>query len=171
MLAFCTLAGFAQAKKPAGTPPPKKKSEIEGFRDINWGTHKDSVVRDGQKITLAKSQDVNDTNAFTIPGEDMMVGTVMLQSINYMFDGSNRFSRLIMKGNSKDLGAMKYIINNKLSAPDVKEVSGGFQYLWVTDDVRIYLTDYRDQGFFTVEFVSDYQLAAQRKINQNVKDF
>ena len=145
---------------------------LTDFRDILWGSHIDSVVVDGQKVKFTKSTEFGDKNAYKIDGDDLMIGTVVLKNLYYIFNSNDRFIGVIMMGDSKQLGEMKYILVTKFGQPQKEEnpVSGR-QYYWTIDDVRISLVNESINQLFTVDFTSDYEMSESKRINRNVDDF
>ena len=163
-------------KKDGGKGDGKKPAYTSGyvfkdFREIEWGTHFDSCMRNEQKISFTKSTEVADKNAYFIANDDMMVGTVELLNIYYLFNSSNRFTGVKMKGNRAQFGEMKYILTYKFGDAELRDGAKEVQYFWNIDDVRVYLI--RDEGseFFTVDFASDYDVVESKKINRSVGDF
>jgi hypothetical protein len=145
---------------------------LSNFRDITWGSHIDSIYVDGVKINFIKSTELGDRNAYSIAGDDMMIGTVILKTLYYVFNSNNRFVGVIMTGDSKQLGEMKYILVNKFGKPSKEdETVSGKQYYWNVDDVRISLINESINQLFTVDFTSDYEISESKKINRNVDDF
>lgn len=145
---------------------------LPGFRGITWGTHLDSVVQDGSKINFTKSTELGDKNAYYIEGDDMLLGTVVLKSLYYIFNDNGRFVGVIMAGDSKQFGEMKYILVNKFGTQHKEEnpVSGR-QYYWSIDDVKVSLVNESINQMFTVDFTSDYERSESKRINRNVDDF
>ncbi len=145
---------------------------LDDFRKIRWGTHLDSVVRNGMKVRFTKSTELGDKNAYYIQDDNMLVGTVALKALYYIFNDNDRFIGVIMTGESKQLGEMKYILVNKFGNPDKEEnpVSGK-QYYWNIDDVRVSLVNESINQIFTVDFTSDYERSESKRINRNVDDF
>lgn len=175
LFAFATAEGQGQQKKPA------KKTGTSGyvladFRGIKWGTHVDSIVVGGKKLSFVKSADVTDKNAYTLADDNLIIGTVNLEKIYYIFNKQGRFNGVLIMGKRdldgrKQFGEMKYILTYKFGDAELREISGGIQYYWMVDDVRITLDDLESQGTFTVEFYSDYERSESKKINTNVDDF
>lgn len=178
VLAFTALASTAVAQNGAknkkAAPTATETYSLPGFRDILWGTHIDSVFVDGVKLTFEKSTQYNDKskNAYFIANDDMMVGTVVLKTLYYVFNNNDRFIGVIMTGESKQFGEMKYILLNKFGQPTKEEDAvSGKQYYWNIDDVRISLVNESINQLFTVDFTSDYELSESKKVNRNVDDF
>lgn len=169
IISFASLHGQSRS---AVSPSGGDLYSLPGFREITWGTHLDSVIKDGSKIKFTKSTELGDKNAYYIEDDDMLVGTVMLKSLYYIFNDNNRFVGVIMTAESKQFGEMKYILVNKFGNPDKEEnpVSGK-QYYWSVDDVRVSLINESINQIFTVDFTSDYERSESKRINRNVDDF
>lgn len=169
---LATTVATAQNKKGTKSSNSGDSYTLTDFRDIVWGTHIDSVVVNGQKLRFTKSTELGDKNAYYIEGDDMMVGTVVLKNLYYIFNSNDRFIGVIMIGESKQMGEMKYILVTKFGQPQKEEnpVSGK-QYYWTIDDVRISLINESINQLFTVDFTSDYELSESKRINRNVDDF
>lgn len=145
---------------------------LTDFRDILWGSHIDSIVVDGQKVKFSKSTEFGDKNAYKIDGDDLMIGTVVLKNLYYIFNSNDRFIGVVMMGESKQLGEMKYILVSKFGHHQKEESTvSGKQYYWTIDDVRISLTNESISQLFTVDFTSDYEMSESKRINRNVDDF
>ncbi len=175
-LCVASVASFAQGKKAAD---PKKATSgyvFTDFRGIKWGTHIDSVMVDGVKRAFTRASEVPDKNAYVLTGDEMMIGTVNLEKVYYIFNKQGRFNGVIMIGKReldtrKQIGEMKYILTYKFGDPELREIPAAIQYYWLVDDVRITLDDQESQGMFTVEFYSDFERSESKKINMNVDDF
>lgn len=146
------------------------------FRNIAWGSHIDSIFRNGEKLTFLKSNDVADKSAYILQNDDPMLGTVELSNVYYLFSTKGRFNGVLLRGDrDKDsrnqFGEMKYILTYKFGTPELREIAAGIQYFWLVDDVRVILTDQSAATFFTVEFSSDYERSESKKINMSVDDF
>lgn len=170
-----TGAAMAQAKK---NPQPLGEGHyvLADFRGVRWGTHVDSVFRDGEKVNFIKSKEVADKNAYVLESDEMIIGTVLLDKIYYIFNKQGRFTGVLLIGKrsldgKKQFGEMKYILTYKFGVPELREVPSAVQYYWMVDDVRITLDDQESQELFTVEFFSDYERSESKRVNMNVDDF
>lgn len=169
--------------KPKPKPKPEEKKEekkkettdtyiLADFRDITWGSHIDSVYKDGAKVDFVKSTEYGGKNAYTISNDDMSIGTVVLRNIYYIFNDDDRFIGVIMIGTSKQFGEMKYILVNKFGQPHKEdETVSSKQFFWTIDDVRISLTNETINKLFTVDFTSDYAITESKRVNRDVDDF
>lgn len=161
--------------KPKDTPKetPKENAYIfADFRDIKWGEHIDSIYKGEVKVTFVKSTEYGDKNAYIILDDDMNIGTVLLSNIFYIFNEDDRFVGVIMMGQSKQFGEMRYILINKFGAPHKEdETVSSKKYFWTIDDVRISLSNENISKKFTVDFTSDYDINKSKTINREVDDF
>lgn len=178
ILAFLAAGLQAFAQKKAAKEPAKEPSNyiLADFREIKWGSHIDSIYRNGTKLTFTKAPEMADKNAYTLENEDMMVGTVLLKNLYFMFNAKGRFTGVTMIAQreldtKKQIGEMKYILTYKFGNPELREIPNAIQYYWMVDDVRITLNDEESVGLFTVEFFSDYERNESKKVNMNVDDF
>jgi hypothetical protein len=167
----------AQKKNPTVTAKSKKTLILlPSFRDIVWGSHVDSVYTQNGKVFFTRSMDIGNRTAYLIPGDNMIIGTVLLDNIYYIFNNDDRFIGVQMfgkrdMGNRKQVGEMRYILTFKYGEPETKELNKGVQYFWNIDDVRITLDDDESKGLFKVEFLSDFERTQSKRINMNVSDF
>ncbi|MDX5320566.1 MAG: hypothetical protein LPK45_05675 [Bacteroidota bacterium] len=163
-----------------GKTKTKQKTDghyvLADFRGVKWGSHIDSVIRDGVKLNFIKSNDVAEKNAYVLAEDELMLGTVLLDKVYYIFNKQGRFTGVLLIGKrnideKKQFGEMKYILTYKFGDAELREVPGAIQYYWMVDDVRITLDDQESQGIFTVEFFSDYERTESKRINMQVDDF
>lgn len=145
---------------------------LDDFRGTYWGAPVDSFIRNGKKMDLVKTGEIGVPNTFTIPGDDLTIGSVKLDGIYYVFSTEDKFDRLVFKGSSsKFFKEMKYILITKFGQPALNDINHSIQYSWTVDGVRIYLQFNPDTDFFTVDFYSNYELNESRKKNRNIGDF
>jgi hypothetical protein len=160
---------FAQGNKKKQT---KLTYSCPDFREIKWGSNRDSISIDGQKVTLVKASPRIDTAAYIIPDDNMKIGTVILNSILYYFNTNQQFIKVKLLGKAEQLSEMKYILTSKYDAPVVNNIVGGTQFVWSNiDEVKVTMTYYTDLDFFTVEFYSDFDINESKRINKSVSDF
>lgn len=175
LLALLSLgSAFGQAKKK--TSSSGNDYVLTDFRGIRWGEHIDSIVRDDVKLKFIKSKEVPDKNVYVLENDELVIGTVLLDKIYYVFNKNGRFTGVVLigkreLGDRRQFGEMKYILTYKFGNPEIREVPGALQYYWMVDDVRITLDDQEPQGIFSVEFFSDYERSESKRVNMNVSDF
>lgn len=145
---------------------------LDDFRQIKFGEHLDSIYVDSKKVKFIKTQELSAKNAFTMPDDDLYLGSVKLKRIYYIFSESDRFDRVAMVGDGyQAFREMKYILTFKFDEPELKDLADGVQYTWNVDGVRVYLTYQPIGEQFTVDIQSDYEMNESRRKNQNVNDF
>lgn len=178
VLGVITFAVTAQPQKKTTQPPKKEQNSylFTDFREVKWGAHVDSIYRGGVKLEFVKAPEMADKNAYVLADENLIMGTVNLDKIYYIFNKQNRFVGVIMIGRKdldgrKQFGEMKYILTYKFRDPELREVPGAIQYYWNIDDVRITLDDQDSKGLFVVEFYSDFERSESKRINMSVNDF
>lgn len=149
---------------------------IEGFRDFKWGSHVDSIFRDGSKIDFIKfdrkDAQENDGIYYTIKGDNMVIGNVVLSQIYYVFSHKdNRLFKVLMEGKKADTEQMKFIVDHKYgSSVNEGVLDDKVLKQWLIRDVYITLREFSFNKF-ELELKSDWQAAEAYKKNTNVKDF
>lgn len=170
------LIGIGLAQ-PATAQGNKKKPatltfSCPDFREIKWGTSRDSIFIEGKKVNFVKASPRIDTAAYIIPDDNLTIGTVTLNSILYYFNANGQLIKVKLLGKAEQLGEMKYILTSKFDKPEVNTIVGGTQFIWKNiDEVKITVTYYTDLDFFTTEFYSDFDINESKRINKNVSDF
>lgn len=154
----------------------KEITRIEGFRDLTWGSHLDSIVRDGEPLVFIpqEMQDENrkDGNYYKLKNENLLIGNVLLTDIYYVFSkDDNKLFKVLMVGRKSDVAQMEFIVDYKYGAK-VNENVMDDQLIkqWIITDVTISLLDFA-YNKFELELKSDWQAAAAYVKNTNVKDF
>lgn len=159
-----TLQSFAQID-----------DRIEGFRNFIWGTHVDSTFVNGQKVNFVPATKVDLLNGgkfYTLPNDDLTIGSVRLTNIYYVFsDDNSRLYKVLLEGKKKDVEEMEFIVDYKYGdhvneAVDDDKVSKQ----WIVADVTLSLYNY-NYNKFEFELVSDWEAAEAYKKNTNVTDF
>jgi len=147
-----------------------QKLRIEDFRDIEWGTHIDSIFIDGEQVTLKKKKDEVD-NSYYLYGDKMSIGSVGLSKIIYQFNGDDRFYKVMMDGNRDQIKEMIFILNYKFGDRyTTSEVDNVIYRQWVVQDVTFTLSEFAARDFnLTIE--SDWEQRTIIDKNSNVKDF
>lgn len=172
MVLMCCLAAATVMAQPKKGQPASNKITVPGFRDIPWGEHIDSISSNGKKLVFLKSDAMRDQSAYYLEGEDMVIGTVNLNSVFYYFTDRGRFTKVLLVADKKYFPDMRYILTNKFEDPQgAKVLNGNNVYQWNVDDVKITLTDGSADGQMTVTFFIDYNYLEFKKINSKVDDF
>lgn len=128
----------------------------------------------GATINFQKANVKNDTTAYIIPEDNMVIGTVICRNIYYYFNAANKLVKVKLVVPKVHKGEMKYILVSKFEEPtNIYDLANGYQTVWNNiDEVRLVMTYFEDPvDFLTVEFMSDYELNESKKINKAVDDF
>lgn len=162
---FLTVGAHAQSKR-------NGKYDVQGFRDIKWGQHIDSVYSNKSKLNFIKSDVIKDANAYYLDNDDLTIGTVNLNSITYFFTDRAKFTRVVLKADKKFFTDLKYILTYKFDeSHGQKMINSNNVFIWNLDDVRVTLSDGNGDGMAVVEFYVDYNMLEFKSINRNVSDF
>jgi hypothetical protein len=150
-------------------------SRIEGFRDFKWGSHVDSVMRDGQKLSFTPATKVDLLNGgkfYTLANDDLVLGSIQLNNIYYIFsDKTNRLYKVILEGKKNDVEQMDFIVDYKYGkhvneAIDDDKISKQ----WIVADVTLSLFNF-NYNKFEFELSSDWEAAEAYEKNTTIKDF
>jgi hypothetical protein len=149
------------------------RQSLSEFRKIRWGTKMDSVLINGIKPVFIRTTEFgkSESNAYSIDNDDLTIGTVSLQKILYVFTSDSALSRIVLIGDKKKFGEMKYIIAYKFNDPVIIDKADGYDCVWDLDDCQIRLSFSNDQNVFTTNFFSDYELNNSKRENRSVDDF
>lgn len=141
------------------------------FRNIFWGTPKDSIFRDGKKLDFQKDRNSLMKNAYTIPNDDLTIGAVKLDKILYIFNDENRFNKVFLSGSMEQAEQMKFILTYKFG--DFRNesfVDDSHIMQWLIKDVTFTLKEINKSRFeLTIE--SSWQVGEDYKKNTSVDDF
>ncbi len=152
-----------------------EQTRIEGFRDFVWGSHVDSIMRDGQKVVFTPADKVDILNGgkfYTLNNDQLYIGSVKLSQIYYVFsDKTNKLYKVILEGKKSDVEKMDFIVDYKYGtnvneAIDDDKVSKQ----WIVADVTLSLYNF-NYNKFEFELVSDWEAAEAYKKNTSVTDF
>lgn len=150
-------------------------SRIEGFRDFKWGSHVDSIMRDGQQVVFTPATKVDLLNGgkfYTLAYDNLSLGSLELNNIYYVFsDKTNRLYKVILEGKKKDVEQMDFIVDYKYGdhvneAIDDDKISKQ----WIVADVTLSLFNF-NYNKFEFELASDWEAAEAYKKNTSVSDF
>lgn len=160
---FCSFAAFSAG--PAGD------EKVNDFRDIFWGAAKDSIWRDGQKVEFKRDPNAVQKNVYIIPNDNMNLGAVKLNKVNYIFNDENRFYKVLLESDIKTYDEIFFILNYKFG--DFKNESNvdNVHYIqWLVKDVTFTLAKYENSR---VELIieSNWQASEDYKKNTSVSDF
>ncbi|MGB1248653.1 MAG: hypothetical protein ACPG4Z_07190, partial [Chitinophagales bacterium] len=148
---------------------------IESFRGIEWGTHIDSVIVEGQPFVfykVEKDDDENGGNFYQLKNDKMIIGSVALTNIYYVFsDEDSRLYKIVLEGRKNDVAEMEFIVDYKYGESANKDVTDN-QVIkqWIVEDVTLTLSDF-SYNKFELEFESDWEAALNYEKNTSVTDF
>jgi hypothetical protein len=149
-------------------------AESEGvldFRNIFWGTPKDSVWRDGKKLEFIKDRNSLIKNAFYLAGDDLTIGAVKLERVLYIFNDEGRFYKVFLQGTPEQEEEMKFILTYKFG--DYRNesfVDDSHIMQWLVKDVTFTLKEV-DKSRFELTIESSWQASENYKKNISVDDF
>lgn len=146
-------------------------SKVTGFRNLVWGTHKDSAKVDGVSMKFKKDKKAGEPNAFMVEGDKLTLGAAKLTSINYYFNADNRFKKVVMKGDTAYYGDIDFIVKHKFGNPSETEKKGTLTLLtWREGDVSLRLTRKTNEDNFLFLIESNWDITETFVKNNNVKD-
>ncbi len=156
-----------------GSVVGQSKQQVSDFREIKWGTHKDSVFRNGEKVNFKRVKNGVEPNSFTIPNDDMNIGTVEFEEIQYIFNENNRFKKVFLQADRKFVEDMNFILNYKFGKPDRERKLGYVNVkTWKIGEVVFTLSKFKnDRNIFTLTIESNWEKSAEIRKNKNVDDF
>jgi len=141
------------------------------FRNIFWGTLRDSVWRDGKKLEFVKDRNSLIKNAYYLQNDDPMLGAVKLDKVLYIFNEEDRFYKVFLQGSLDQLEQMKFILTYKFG--DFRNeswVDDSHIMQWLVKDVTFTLKEITKARFeLTIE--SSWQASEDYKKNTSVDDF
>jgi hypothetical protein len=159
------LLGFAHSGFSA------ESQGVLDFRNIFWGTPKDSVWRDGKKLEFVKDRNSLIKNAYYLNNDDLTIGAVKLEKVLYIFNDENRFYKAFLQGNLDQLEQMKFILTYKFG--DFRNesfVDDSHIMQWLVKDVTFTLKEISKSRFELV-IESSWQASEDYKKNTSVDDF
>lgn len=141
------------------------------FRNIYWGTRIDSVWRDGKKLEFVKDRNSLIKNAYSISGDDPMIGAVKLDRVLYIFNEENRFYKVFLQGSVDQTEQMKFILTYKFGDfRNESYVDDSHIMQWLIKDVTFTLKEVAKSRFeLTIE--SSWRASEDYKKNTSVNDF
>lgn len=152
------------------------EAQIEGFRDLTWGEHLDSIYRNGEKLNFElvemNDENQNDGIYYRLKGDNLMIGSVLLTEIYYVFsEEDQRLFKVLMLGRKTDVGQMEFIVDYKYGEMQNENATDNqIVKQWIVKDVTLTLSDFA-YNKFELELHSDWQAAAAYAKNTNVNDF
>ncbi len=157
--AVFTLGAFAQ------------ETNVTSFRGMPWGASRDSIFIKGKKVDFVKDKSALTKNTYFIPHDDMMIGSVKLTKIDYIFNDDDRLVKVYMEGAKDQAEQMKFILDYKFGEHKNESKVDNVSYKqWLVKDVTFTLGEY-DYLKFEVKIESNWQASEAYKKNTNVDDF
>lgn len=141
------------------------------FRNIFWGSPKDSIWRDGKKLTFVNDRNSLIKNAYFLQNDDLLLGAVKLDKVLYIFNDENRFYKVFLQGSLDQLEQMKFILTYKFGDfRNESYVDDSHIMQWLIKDVTFTLKEITKSRFeLTIE--SSWQASEDYKKNTSVDDF
>lgn len=141
------------------------------FRNIFWGSPKDSIWRDGKKLTFVSDRNSLIKNAYFLQNDDLLLGAVKLDKVLYIFNDENRFYKVFLQGSLDQLEQMKFILTYKFGDyRNESYVDDSHIMQWLVKDVTFTLKEITKSRFeLTIE--SSWQASEDYKKNTSVDDF
>jgi hypothetical protein len=144
---------------------------VNMFRNIPWGTHRDSISVDGVKLEFTKDKTSLLKNSYTVVNDNMSIGNVRLTKINYIFNDENRFIKVLLEGPKEDAEQMKFILDYKFGVHKNESKVDNVSYKqWLVKDVTFTLGVFEFMRF-EVKIESNWQASEAYKKNTSVDDF
>lgn len=152
-----------------------KQTRIDGFRDFKWGSHVDSLDRSGEPVMFIPATKVDLLNGgkfYTLPQENLVLGSIVLTNIYYVFsDKTDKLYKVVLEGKKSDVESMDFIVDHKYGehvneAVDDDKISKQ----WIVADVTLSLYNF-NYNKFEFELLSDWEAAEAYEKNTSVTDF
>ena len=138
-----------------------QETNVTSFRNMPWGAFRDSLYVKGKKIDFVKDKSSLTKNAYTIPNDDMTIGSVKLNRINYIFNDEGRFVKVYIEGSKEQADQMKFILDYKFGGyKNESKVDNVAYKQWLVKDVTFTLGEY-DFLKFEVKIESNWQALIQ----------
>jgi len=157
----------------SGSLQAQEGKKVTDFRGIEWGAHKDSIFRNGEKVNFSRVKNGVESNSFTIPNDDMTIGTVEFDNVQYIFNDNNRFKKIFLEAQKKYITDMEFILTYKFGEADKTQELGYVTIRrWKLDNVVFTLSDFNNsRDIFTVNIESQWERSAKMQKNRRVDDF
>ena len=148
-----------------------QETNVTSFRNMPWGAFRDSMYVKDKKIEFVKDKSSLTKNAYIIPNDDMSIGNVKLNRINYIFNDEGRFVKVYIEGPKEQSEQMKFILDYKFGTfKNESRVDNVSYKQWLVKDVTFTLGEY-DYLKFEVKIESNWQASEAYKKNTSVDDF
>ncbi|MFT4644110.1 MAG: hypothetical protein ACI8ZX_000511 [Planctomycetota bacterium] len=158
----------------ASTNAQTKDTKVEGFRDFKWGEEMSGMKVNGELANFIKmeKENVKDGDYYILAEESLMIGNVLLSSIEYVFSKKDaRFFKVVLTGKKIDSEQMHFIVDYKYGE-NVNEDTKDDRVIteWLINNVSITMKDYTLHKF-ELTLKSDWEAAEAYRKNTNVSDF
>lgn len=148
-----------------------QETNVTSFRNMPWGAFRDSMYVKDQKIEFVKDKSSLTKNAYIIPNDDMSIGNVKLNKIDYIFNDEGRFVKVYIEGPKEQAEQMRFILDYKFGTfKNESRVDNVSYKQWLVKDVTFTLGEY-DYLKFEVKIESNWQASEAYKKNTSVDDF
>ncbi len=148
-----------------------QETNVTSFRNMPWGAFRDSMYVKDQKIDFVKDKSSLTKNAYIIPNDDMTIGNVKLNKIDYIFNDEGRFVKVYIEGPKEQAEQMRFILDYKFGTfKNESRVDNVSYKQWLVKDVTFTLGEY-DYLKFEVKIESNWQASEAYKKNTSVDDF
>ncbi|MBS1624520.1 MAG: hypothetical protein JSS76_07500 [Bacteroidetes bacterium] len=148
-----------------------QETNVTSFRNMPWGAFRDSMYVKDQKVEFVKDKSSLTKNAYIIPNDDMTIGNVKLNKIDYIFNDEGRFVKVYLEGPKEQSEQMKFILDYKFGTfKNESRVDNVSYKQWLVKDVTFTLGEY-DYLKFEVKIESNWQASEAYKKNTSVDDF
>lgn len=148
-----------------------QETNVTSFRNMPWGAFRDSMYVKDKKIEFVKDKSSLTKNAYIIPNDDMSIGNVKLNKINYIFNDEGRFVKVYIEGPKEQSEQMRFILDYKFGTfKNESRVDNVSYKQWLVKDVTFTLGEY-DYLKFEVKIESNWQASEAYKKNTSVDDF
>lgn len=142
------------------------------FRNLEWGSHVDSVFRDGQRLDFKSTKNNRYSNAYRLSGDRMEIGTVKLDDLLYIFNEDKRLTKVVAEADQKYRPDFSFILRHRFGEPDeLRELINVKIHEWELGEIKISLTEYPERDMFAVTFASRWDQTEAYRINTNISDF
>jgi hypothetical protein len=144
---------------------------ITRFRNIPWGSHRDSISVNGKKQEFVKDKNSLIKNAYMVINDNMTIGNVRLNKLNYIFNDEGRFIKVYAEGVKEDSEQMRFILEYKFGAFKNESKVDNVNYRqWIVRDV-VFTLGTMEKANFELKIESNWQASEAYRRNTSVEDF
>ena len=137
---FVAISLFASANAQT------KATKVEGFRDFKWGEEMSEMKVNGELANFIKmdKEKEKDGDYYILADENLMIGNVLLNSIEYVFSKKDgKFFKVVLTGKKTDAEQMNFIVDYKYGE-NANEESKDDRVIkeWIIKNVSITMKDF-----------------------------